>query len=98
MKALVKIVFILTSLLALSACGFTTVETGHRGVKVHYGKVVSESLPEDIYFYNPFTSDVIEMDVRLLKWEGDTQAYTKDVQQADVHFVLNYRQIGRAHV
>lgn len=78
-------------MLALAGCGFTTVDTGYRGVETHFGKVVSESLPEGLYFYNPFTSDVIQMDARIQKWEGTTVAYTKDVQQAAVRFTLNFR-------
>lgn len=78
-------------ILTLAGCGFTTVDTGHRGVEVRFGKVVSESMPEGFYTYNPFTSSIIEMDTRILKREGSTQAYTKDVQQANISFVLNYR-------
>ena len=99
MKALVKFGLVVGMLMSLTACGFQKVDTGHRGVKVTYGKVVSESLPEDMYFYNPFSSDIVEMDVRILKWEAATQAYTKDVQQATVNFVLNYRlDPSRAHI
>ena len=58
--------FIVLSL-SLTSCGFEIVDTGHRGVKVRFGKVVSESLPEGLYFYNPITSQIHEMDVRLIK-------------------------------
>lgn len=78
-------------MLALAGCGFTTVDTGYRGVETHFGKVVSDSLPEGLYFYNPFTSDMIQMDARIQKWDGETTAYTKDVQQAQVRFTLNFR-------
>lgn len=85
--------------LTLSACGFQTVDTGHRGVETRFGKVVSESLPEGLYFYNPFTSDLVEMDTRILKWDSHTMAYTKDVQQATVNFTLNYRlDPTKAHI
>jgi regulator of protease activity HflC (stomatin/prohibitin superfamily) len=78
-------------ILMLVSCGVEVVETGHRGVKTHFGKVVSESLPEGLYFYLPFVSDIQVMDTRVLKWASKTQAYTRDVQQADVEFVLTYR-------
>lgn len=76
---------------ALTGCGFQTVDTGHRGVKTTFGKVVSESLPEGLYFYNPFTSDIVEFDTRVLRWEGTSSAYTRDVQSAQIDFVVNYR-------
>lgn len=68
-----------------------TVDTGKRGVKVTFGKVLNESLPEGLYFVNPFTTHIYEMDTQVQKWAGETQAYTHDVQQAGVNFVLNYR-------
>jgi regulator of protease activity HflC (stomatin/prohibitin superfamily) len=67
------------------------VDTGHRGVKTTFGKVQSESLPEGLYFYNPLTSNIIELDTRVLRWDDQTQAYTKDVQQAEIKFAVNYR-------
>ncbi|MFO1399781.1 MAG: prohibitin family protein [Steroidobacteraceae bacterium] len=77
--------------LVIVSCSASTVQTGHRGIKVRFGQVVGEGLPEGLYFVNPFTTHIAQMDVRVLKWEGTTQAYTKDVQQAAVHFTLNYR-------
>lgn len=78
-------------MLIIITSSMTTVETGHRGVKVRFGEVQGESLTEGLYFINPITTKIVEMDTRLLRWDGKTQAYTKDVQQAGVHFVLNYR-------
>lgn len=77
--------------LILGACSMTTVDTGHRGVKVRFGEVLGEGLPEGLYFVNPLTTHVVELDTRVQRWGGKTQAYTKDVQQADIHFTVNYR-------
>jgi prohibitin 2 len=87
----VKHIALVVLTFSLTGCGFATVDTGHRGVETRFGKVVSESLPEGLYFYNPFTSDLIEMDTRIQKWDGQSTAYTRDVQQAAVRFTLNYR-------
>jgi regulator of protease activity HflC (stomatin/prohibitin superfamily) len=73
------------------SCGISTVDTGHRGVQTRFGKVISDSLPEGIYFYNPLTTRLVTMDTRVLKWDGVTEAYTKDVQEAKTRFTLNYR-------
>lgn len=80
--------FIIVAILA--SCSLKTVEPGHRGIKVTFGKPHAESLAEGLYFINPFTSRLVEMDVRQRKWEGKTAAYTKDVQQAQIAFVLTY--------
>lgn len=94
-----KKIVALIMLLSLTGCGYTTVDTGYRGVETHFGKVVSESLPEGLYWYNPFTSDVIQIDTRIQKWDGQTTAYTRDVQQATALFTLNYRlDPTKAHI
>jgi regulator of protease activity HflC (stomatin/prohibitin superfamily) len=83
----------------VASCSITTVDTGHRGVKVRFGEVIGEGLPEGLYFVNPLTTHIQSMDTRILKWDSKTQAYTKDVQQADVGFVLNYRlDPSKAHI
>lgn len=95
--------FIFGGIVALLAiimvsCSMKTVDTGHRGVKVRFGQVIGEGLSEGLYFINPLTTHIQEIDTRVLKWEGETQAYTRDVQQATLQFVLNYRlDPARAH-
>lgn len=67
-----------------------TVENGHRGMKVSFGKVDSELLTPGLAFVNPFTTKVVQMNIQTNKWEGESQAYTRDVQQAKILFTLNY--------
>ena len=79
MKKLLNLLFVIPLVMSLSACGVETVETGHRGVETKFGKVVNEKpLDEGIYFYNPFTSNIVAMDVRTQKSGSSTQAYTKN--------------------
>lgn len=84
MKKWLYLVFLMCVMVSASACGVEMVDTGHRGVKTHYGKVMDESLEEGLYFYNPISQDLIEMDVRANRYDFPTQTYTKDVQQADI--------------
>ena len=81
---------VLLFLILVTFSSATKVDTGHVGLKVRFGKVVEGPLPANLYFVNPFTTDMVQMDTRVQKWESKTQAYTKDVQQAGVDFVLNY--------
>lgn len=86
-------------LVGVTGCGVEIVDTGHRGVKTRFGEVVSESLPEGLYFYNPLTSNIIELDTRVQRWDDTTQSYTKDVQQAEIKFAINYRlHQNKAHL
>jgi prohibitin 2 len=75
----------------LSGCGIHTVETGHRGIKTNFGQVQGPPLTEGLYFVNPFSTSIHSMDVRIQKWDGKTEAYTKDVQEATVAFTVNYQ-------
>src|SRR5690606_16792535 len=86
----VVIAFGAVVLAGFAGCGFEIVDTGHRGVRTTFGKVDSESLPEGLYFYNPLTSTIIEIDVRETKWDDSTIAYTKDVQSVKVSYAINY--------
>jgi len=76
------------SLLTLASCG-EVIDSGHRGVKKHLGKVKEESLVEGFYFYNPITTSIFEIDARIKAITLETKAYTKDVQQAGITYVVN---------
>jgi regulator of protease activity HflC (stomatin/prohibitin superfamily) len=85
--------------LSVAGCGIKVVDTGHRGIKTRFGEVVSESLPEGIYFFNPVTSAIVEIDTRVQRQDGETDTYTRDVQQAAIKYTLNYRlQQNAAHL
>lgn len=79
-----------TMLIALSSsfvgCGMEMVDTGYRGVKTHFGKVIEQSFEEGFYFYNPFSYDFIEMDVKTQRIDGEGVAYTRDVQVASLKY------------
>ena len=84
---------------SVAGCGIKVVDTGHRGIKTTFGKVVSASLDEGIYFYNPITSTIVEMDTRVQRQDGETDTYTRDVQQSVIKYTLNYRlQQNAAHI
>jgi prohibitin 2 len=86
-----RIVVLAVLLPLLAACGVHTVDTGHRGIKTSFGQVEGPPLIEGLYFVNPFTTSIQQMDVRIQRWDGKTEAYTRDVQEATVAFTLNYK-------
>ncbi len=85
-----KVCLILVASLGLSACGFEIVDTGYRGVKTTFGEVIGEPLPEGLHFYNPFTSDITEIEVREQLLKGTTQCFTKDTQTVTVEYAVTY--------
>ena len=93
------VVVIAIVVVSVAGCGIKVVDTGQRGVKTRFGEITSTSLPEGLYFYNPITSNIIEIDTRVQRQDGDTESYTRDVQQAHIKYTLNYRlQQDKAHV
>lgn len=86
-----RIIALLLSFPVLAGCGVHTVDTGHRGIKTSFGQVEGPPLVEGLYFVNPFTTSIHPMDVRIQRWDGKTEAYTRDVQEATVEFTLNYK-------
>ena len=93
------IIVIAVIVLSVAGCGIKVVNTGQRGIETRFGKIVSESLPEGLYFFNPVTSDIVEIDTRVQRFDGETDTYTRDVQQAAVKYTLNYRlQQNAAHL
>lgn len=99
MKLQILGVILLTSL--LSACGFEQVDEGYRGIKTEWGKVVGDPLTPGLYFYNPVSSSVFEMDVRERKLEGKTECFTIDTQTVSVTYAITYypehAQIGKLY-
>jgi prohibitin 2 len=95
----VGIAIVAIVVLSFAGCGIKVVDTGQRGIKTRFGEIVSESLPEGLYFFNPITSNIVEMDTRVQRFDGETDTYTRDVQQAVVKYTLNYRlQQNAAHL
>lgn len=68
---------------------YTIVNAGHRGVKVKFGETYMEVIEEGWNWHNPFAS-IKEINVQTIKFERESQVYTKDIQSAEIKYVLNY--------
>jgi regulator of protease activity HflC (stomatin/prohibitin superfamily) len=79
------VVVIAISVVSVAGCGIKVVDTGQRGVKTRFGEITSTSLPEGLYFYNPITSNIIEIDTRVQRGTA-TPSRTRDVQQAHIKY------------
>lgn len=76
-------------LLTIASCSMETVDTGQQGVVVTYGQPTG-TVGEGLHFINPFGTKIVEMSTRQTKWDSETIAYTKDVQQASIKFTVTY--------
>ena len=63
-------ILVFITALFMTSCGFEIVDTGFRGVETNFGKVIGGSLTEGLHWYNPFTSNITELDVREKQFKG----------------------------
>lgn len=68
--------------------GCTQIDEGSRGIYKKWGKVEGDILEPDLHWYNPWSADIIEVDVREHIWDGKTNCYTKDNQQVDLEYAI----------
>lgn len=73
----------------VASCGFETVDNGNRGLLVSYGKVDDKVLSEGFHTYNPFTTDLIEINVKSQQYTGTLIAGSKDTQNITIKYSFN---------
>ena len=78
-------------LIALGNASINTVDTGYRGVKTRFGKVVSESLTSGLYFCIPVIEEIHEVEVREQKMTMETSASSRDLQTIQSSIAINFR-------
>ncbi len=66
------------------------VEAGHRGVVLYVGAVENRVLGEGIHFIIPFAEQVVQLEVRTLKFQADATAASNDLQEVRTTIALNY--------
>ncbi|MFL6377352.1 MAG: prohibitin family protein [Nitrososphaeraceae archaeon] len=66
------------------------VQAGHRGVVVYLGAVENKVLGEGLHFIVPFAEQVIQLEVRTLKFQADASAASNDLQEVATVIALNY--------
>lgn len=66
------------------------ITAGHRGVVLNWGAVSDTVLGEGIHWRVPIQQDVKSIEVRTVKMETNSLAYSKDIQTVDTAIALNY--------
>ncbi len=76
-------------IIMLLSC-FVSVPAGFTGVPVTFGKVANYTLDSGFHFKNPFT-EVVKMDNRIQKHTVHLSAFSKDIQETEVTYTINYQ-------
>jgi prohibitin 2 len=66
------------------------VQAGHRGVVLYLGAVENRVLGEGIHYIIPFAEQVLQLEVRTLKYQADASAASNDLQEVQTVIALNY--------
>ena len=91
-----KVVVIAIALLILigvvATASVKIVDSGHRGVLLHWNAVdvTNPPLDEGLHFVVPFQDDVVNIEVRTLKYEKETRSASKDLQTVETTVTVNY--------
>lgn len=88
-KIIFTICLVVGILLSCISC-FSSVPTGHTGIVTTFGKVENYTLDAGFHFLVPWHS-VVKMDNRVQKATFNLSAFSKDIQEVDVTYTLNYQ-------
>jgi regulator of protease activity HflC (stomatin/prohibitin superfamily) len=89
LKILAGIVTFLIIIILMSE-SVVIVEAGHRGVVLYVGAVENRVLGEGLHFIIPFAEQVVQLEVRTLKFEANASAASNDLQEVATTIALNY--------
>ena len=91
-KAVVIAILILIVIGVVVAASVKIVDSGHRGVLLHWNAVDVSSSPldEGLHFVVPFQDDVVNIEVRTLKYANDARSASKDLQTVETTVTVNY--------
>lgn len=88
MGSIIGIVLIIASIILGS---FTTVPAGYRGIVIRFSAVTGSILEEGLQTKLPFIDSVVLMEVRTQKYETQSSAITKDLQDVSTTIALNWK-------
>ncbi len=91
-KGVVIGIVVLILIGVIATASVKIVDSGHRGVLLHWNAVDLTNLPldEGLHFVVPFQDDVINIEVRTLKYEQETRSASKDLQTVETTVTVNY--------
>ncbi len=92
MKIVLVAILLLIIIGVVASASVKIVDAGNRGVLLHWNAVDLSAPPldEGIHFLVPFQDDIVQMEVRTLKYDKDTRSASKDLQSVETTVTVNY--------
>ena len=88
--SLAGLLVVLAVLVFLIVSSVVIVGPGERGILLEFGRVTGEVYGEGLHIIIPLINNVPIMDVRTQKYEADSTAASKDLQDTHTKVALNY--------
>jgi len=91
-KGVVIGIVVLILIGVIAAASVKIVDSGHRGVLLHWNAVdlTNPPLDEGIHFVVPFQDEVVNIEVRTLKYASEARSASKDLQTVETTVTVNY--------
>ena len=89
LKILAAIITLVIIVIFLSESA-VVVQAGHRGIVLYVGAVENRVLGEGFHLITPFAEQVIQLEVRTLKFQAEASAASNDLQEVQTVIALNY--------
>ena len=91
-KIVIAAVIVLIVIAVVASSSVKIVDAGNRGILTHWNAVdlTNPPLDEGIHFVVPFQDDVIQMEVRTLKYDTSTRSASQDLQTVQTTVTVNY--------
>ena len=92
-KAVLVGIILLIIIGVVASASVQIVESGNRGVLLHWSAVdiTSPPLDEGLHFVTPFQDSVVNIEVRTMKFVESTSSASKDLQTVSTEVTVNYR-------
>jgi regulator of protease activity HflC (stomatin/prohibitin superfamily) len=91
-KLVLGAIIVLIIIGVVASSSVKIVDAGNRGILTHWSAVdlTSAPLDEGIHFVIPFQDEVVQMEVRTLKYDTSTRSASKDLQTVQTTVTVNY--------
>jgi regulator of protease activity HflC (stomatin/prohibitin superfamily) len=91
-KIVLLAIIVLVIIGVVASSSVKIVDAGNRGILTHWNAVdlTNPPLDEGIHFVIPFQDDVIQMEVRTLKYDTSTRSASQDLQTVQTTVTVNY--------
>ncbi|MCV0401412.1 MAG: prohibitin family protein [Nitrosopumilus sp.] len=91
-KGIAVAIVILIIIGVVASASVKIVDSGHRGVLLHWSAVdlTQPPLEEGLHFVVPFQDEVVNIEVRTLKYASDARSASRDLQTVETTVTVNY--------